>query len=197
MFYNKNTGWDSWLEQKEEGMNEENVVVGNQSTGNGIGIKVLGIITIILGIIAIGSPLMTGSVVSTIIGMVLIMAGILELCIAFMADGWKAGVLAFIGGIITIVVGGLLIGRPVIGSAVLTVILGIYFLISGIAQISLSFKIQGGAGWMLFGGVISIILSVLIWSNWPFSGLWAVGVLVGIRILFAGLGMLLTGPGDE
>ena len=178
-------------------MNEVNVVVGDQSKRGGGWMKVLGIITIILGIIAIGSPLMTGSVVSAVIGIVLLIAGIFELVIAFSADGWKAGALAFIGGAVTIIVGGLLIARPVVGSAVLTIILGIYFLINGIAQISLYFKVRGGSGWMLFGGVLSLILGILIFTHWPLSGIWAVGVLVGIRILFAGVGMLFLGPAGE
>ena len=176
-------------------MNEVPIEVAGRSTSGGGWMKILGIATIILGIIAIGSPLMTGSVVSAIIGIVLVIAGIFELIIAFAADSFKAGTLAFIGGAVTIIAGGLLIARPVVGSAVLTIILGIYFLIDGISRISLSFKIRplSGWAWMLFVGMISILLAILIWSHWPLSGLWAIGVLVGIRILFAGLGMLLTG----
>jgi uncharacterized membrane protein HdeD (DUF308 family) len=175
-------------------MNEVNTEVADHGTSGTGWITILGIVTIILGIIAIGSPLMTGSVVSAVIGIALVIVGILELVIAFVADSFKAGAVAFIGGAITIVAGGLLIARPVVGSAVLTVILGIYFLIDGIYRISLSFKVRpiSGWGWMLFVGVISILLAILIWSHWPLSGLWAVGVLVGIRILFAGLGMLFS-----
>ena len=180
-------------------MNEVNVATVDRSRDGSGWIRVLGIITIILGIIAILAPILTGAVVSAVIGMVLLITGIVELIFAFATDGWKAGVLAFIGGIITIIAGGLLIARPVIGSAVLTILLGTYFLLDGIARISLSFKARpiSGWGWMLFGGVLSIILGILIFIHWPLSGLWAVGVLVGIRILFAGAGMLITGVRGE
>lgn len=176
-----------------------NEVVVNRGKGSSGWEMALGVITIVFGVIAIGSPLITGAVVSAIIGMVLLIVGIIELIAAFAGDGGKAGVLAFIGGLITIVVGGLLIGRPVIGSAVLTIILGIYFLLDGITRISLSFQARPvpGWGWLLFGGAISLILGILIFTHWPLSGIWAVGVLVGIRILFAGVGMLLTGGAGE
>ncbi len=175
-------------------MNEVNEVVADRTRGNRGGRMVLGVITIVFGIIAIGSPLVTGAVVSTIIGMLLLVVGIFELIVAFTEDTWKAGIFDFISGAITILVAGLLIARPVVGSAVLTIILGIYFLIYGITRIGWAFRMRpaSGWGWMIIGGLISIFLAILIFNNWPLSGIWAVGVLVGIRILFAGVGMLLT-----
>ena len=155
----------------------------------------LGAVTMVFGLIAIGSPLLTGAVVSMIIGMVLLIAGIFELLAAFSADGWPSGALAFIGGALSILVAGLLIARPVVGSAVLTVILGIYFLIDGITRAAQSFKMRPAPGWglLLISGIFSILLAILIWDNWPLSGIWAVGVLVGIRIIFTGAGMLFVG----
>lgn len=171
----------------------------NRSKGGRGFLTVLGIITIILGIIAIGSPLLTGSLVSTLIGVALLIIGIFELIGVFASGELKAGILAFISGILTIIVGGTLIARPEIGSAVLTIVLVLYFLIDGISRVALAFKVKpiSGWGWILFRGVISLVLGLLFWSNWPLSGLWAIGVLVGIRILFAGLGMLLVGAGGE
>jgi uncharacterized membrane protein HdeD (DUF308 family) len=159
----------------------------------------LGAVTMVFGLIAIGSPLLTGAVVSVIIGMVLLIAGIFELIAAFAADGWPAGILAFLGGALSILVAGLLIARPVVGSAVLTVILGIYFLIDGITRTASSFRMRPAAGWglMLISGLLSILLAILIWDHWPLSGIWAVGVLVGIRILFTGAGMLFVGTAME
>lgn len=172
-------------------MNEVAINRGGRSSGWNMA---LGVITIVFGVIAIGSPLVTGAVVSTIIGMVLLIVGIIELIGAFGDDTWKAGIFDFILGTITILVAGLLIARPVVGSAVLTIILGIYFLLDGITRIAWSFKMRPipGWGWLLIGGLISIFLGILILNNWPLSGIWAVGVMVGIRIIFAGLGMLLT-----
>ena len=54
-------------------------------------------------------------------------------------------------------------------------------------------KPDRGWGWLLFSGVVSLILGILIWRQWPMSGLWAIGILLGIRILMAGFGMIFVG----
>jgi len=47
-----------------------------------------------------------------------------------------------------------------------------------------------GWGWQLFSGIISVLLGIMLWQDWPLSGLWAIGVLIGIRLLFSGFGIL-------
>ena len=77
----------------------------------------------------------------------------------------------------------------------MALILAIYFLVDGIAEIIGAFDAKPAEGWgyMVFDGAISILLGWMIWSQWPLSGAWAVGVLVGIRLIFVGAGMLMFG----
>ena len=74
----------------------------------------------------------------------------------------------------------------------LTLLLIIFFLVGGICKIVASFSYRPASGWlaMLSSGIITLVLAVLIWRQWPFSGLWAVGILVGVDLLTTGISML-------
>jgi uncharacterized membrane protein HdeD (DUF308 family) len=154
-----------------------------------------GILNIIFGFIAMGAPLMTGTVITVIIGIMLIMNGIFELIHAFNGAGWKAGAFDFVFGILSVIGGGLILAQPMIGLAMLTTILIAYFILDGITRIIVALKIKPEQGWgiLLTAGLASLILGIMIWRHWPLSGLWAIGVLVGIKIMFAGWSMLFLG----
>jgi len=79
--------------------------------------------------------------------------------------------------------------------ASLSIVLAVYFLLDGISEIVAAFSVKPAEGWgfMVFGGALSILLSALIWSQWPLSGAWAIGVLVGVRLVFAGTAMIALG----
>ncbi len=152
----------------------------------------LGVLSILAGMAAIGSPFLTGALVTTIIGVSLIFGGILELMMASGVGGRKAGPAAFLGGVLAIFAGGILIAHPVLGAAVVGMILIAFFLLDGVSRsiLALQLKPMPGWGWQLFSGIISILLGILLWQGWPLSGMWAIGVLIGIRLLFAGFGIL-------
>jgi uncharacterized membrane protein HdeD (DUF308 family) len=87
-------------------------------------------------------------------------------------------------GVVTLILGLLACMAPLIS--------GIAVSISAIAT-AFQQKPRAGWGWMLFGGIVSVILGALIWSNWPLSGAWAVGVVVGIRLISRGWAMIALG----
>jgi uncharacterized membrane protein HdeD (DUF308 family) len=154
-----------------------------------------GILNIILGIMAMGAPFVVGTMVTVIIGVVLIVSGISELIHIFSSSSWKRGIFDFVGGALAIIGGGLIISSPLLGMAMLSMLLIFYFIMDGIFRISISLKIKPVPGWgmMLAGGLASLILGIMIWRGWPLSGLVAIGVLVGIRIMFAGWSMIFIG----
>jgi len=160
----------------------ENNTTGTAKKTGGL-LVFLGILNILFGFVALGSPLMAGAVMTLLIGTMLILSGIFELVFAFSKHGWKAGLFTFLTGIISILCGGFVLAN------------GIYFAISGVSQIMVSFKTKlgSGRGTMLFSGLVSFVLGIMIWRQWPVSGIWAVGILVGIKILFTGWGMLFMG----
>ena len=156
---------------------------------------ILGIVQVVLGMIAIASPLVTGIVVSIFVGACLLGCGVGRMIQAFKADSWGAGLLGTAVGALTIIAGLLMLFRPGVGLVTLTLILAFYFLIEGISTAVVASKMRpnDGWGWVMFQGVVSILLGFMIWRQWPLSGAWALGTIIGIHILLNGWTMIMLG----
>ena len=172
-------------------MNEfnKNIKAGSRN------MAILGVITIILGILAMLAPGVTGLSVAMLVGVFVIGGGIVRMIWAFRADSLGRGLLMFAIGGLTLLCGIFLVANPIFASGVLTIILAIYFVVDGICEIaaSLQLKPESGWGWMLFGGVVSILFGIMIWGQFPLSGAWAIGILLGIKLFFVGLIMITGG----
>ena len=85
--------------------------------------------------------------------------------------------------------------QPGMALASLTLVLAIYFLVDGLVMLFAAFSVKParGWGWLLFNGIITLLLGLLIFGQWPLSGAWAIGILVGVRLLFAGMTMIALG----
>ena len=95
-----------------------------------------------------------------------------------------------------VAIGGVfLLARPLIGLAALTMVLAAFFFADGIIEVVYAFKLRPvkGWGWMLFSGIVAGLLGVLIMYQWPVSGAWAIGVLVGVRLIFTGWSVIALG----
>ena len=153
---------------------------------------VYGIATLILGGLCVLAPFISGIGVTLLVGLFLLAAGIARLFFAFKAGSFGKGLLTFLLGGLSIVCGLVFFARPLLGLASLTVVLVAFFIVDGIVEIVAAFKIKPLKGWgrMLLGGIISILLAILIAYEWPVSGAYAIGILVGIRLLVAGWSMI-------
>ncbi len=122
-------------------------------------------------------------------------AGAVRMLWAFKAGSFGKGALVLLLGGLTLGVGIVMLARPLVVLASLTIVLAVYFLLDGISEIVAAFSVKPAKGWgfMVFGGAMSILLSALIWSQWPLSGAWAIGILVGVRLVFAGTAMIALG----
>jgi uncharacterized membrane protein HdeD (DUF308 family) len=76
-----------------------------------------------------------------------------------------------------------------LGVLSLTLVLAVFLLFEGILEMALYFRIRQvrHAGWVLFDGIITLILGILIWAQWPSSAVWVIGTLVGISLIFSGI----------
>jgi uncharacterized membrane protein HdeD (DUF308 family) len=157
----------------------------------------LGILTVIFGVLAIAAPFITGVAVAIFVGSLLVLTGIAQLVHAFKARMWGIGFWGSVIGLLSIAAGVYMMIRPGVGLAALTLLLAIYFLVDGISEIIAAFRIKPdqGWGWVLFNGIIAVLLGLMIWRQWPVSGAWAIGVLVGIHILITGWSMIILGTG--
>ena len=156
---------------------------------------VFGIIVLILGLLAIACPLTAGAAVSTMVAILLMAAGAVRILWAFKAGSFGKGALVLLLGGLTLGVGIVMLAQPLVFLASLSIVLAVYFLLDGISEIVAAFSVKPAKGWgfMVFGGAMSILLSALIWSQWPLSGAWAIGILVGVRLVFAGMAMIALG----
>lgn len=151
-------------------------------------LMVLGIVEIVAGALAIGGPLVAGLAVTVMVGIAFLMAGGARLVGAFMADSFGAGTLTFLWGLVVTVTGFYFLMRPGMGLVTLTLVIAVVLFMDGITRIVVSFKMKPvkGWGWMLAGGIVSVIFAVMIGKQFPESGVWLVGTLVGVSLLFEG-----------
>ena len=162
---------------------------GKKSVTWSIGISVL---LILAGFLAIAVPLAAGIAVSAIFGWLLALAGIGHLLFAFHTRTFGGLIWELLVGILYLLVGAYLLIFPVAGLATVTFALAIYLFAEGILELILSFRIRPRSGWawLLFDGIITLILAVLIWRTWPSDSEWVIGTLVGISMLFSGISRL-------
>ena len=155
----------------------------------------LGIGLVIFGILAMGAPFLTGIAATMVVGTLVLLGGIFQLAFAFRAKSLGAGVVQVVAGGLTALAGIVILANPEASLAFLTLFLAAYFLIHGITEIVTAFQIRPlqGWSWALFSGILAVLLAILIWRQWPISGLWAIGLLVGIKILMNGTSMIALG----
>lgn len=154
-----------------------------------------GVLTIILGVVAIGSPMISGLAVAFLVAITLIIAGIAKTIYAFSAGSFGQGLVRLLFGGLTVTVGIIMIAQPGMALATLTLVLAAYFLADGVMALVVGFqhKPAQGWGWMVFNGLVTLALALMIIGDWPVSGVWAIGILVGVRLLFSGMTMLTLG----
>jgi len=155
----------------------------------------VGFVLVIAGFLAMSSPLIAGLSVSVFVGVMLLIGGSGQLVLTFKAGSFGKGLLSAILGIATAVAGLLMISRPGAGLATLTFFLAAYCLMTGLFESLWAFQIKPaqGWGWTLFSGLVSVLLGIMLWSEFPISGAWAIGTLVGIRMLFSGSSLIMLG----
>ena len=158
-----------------------------------------GIAMILLGFFALGNQLVSTATVATFIGFILMFACAFQLIKVFTIGGWKSHLWYVLVAIAYCVAGYVFIAHPFKAAIAFTLFLGWAILIGGIFRAFLAFKMRHhkGAGWVLFSAAISIILGGLIISQWPATGLYMIGLFLGIELIFAGVGWLGLGLSAE
>jgi uncharacterized membrane protein HdeD (DUF308 family) len=148
-----------------------------------------GILLIILGIIALLMPGVTTLAVEIIVGFILFFAGLIQAVTALMERHEPGFWWSLLGGLIAGVFGLLLLVYPLQGVLALGVMLTVFYLVTGILWCYAAWLIrsQHGWGWWFFGGLLSIVIAIFIWTQFPISAVWFPGFLVGLNILYFGI----------
>ena len=154
-----------------------------------------GIISIVLGAIAIIVPPLASVTITLLVGILLLVGAV-----AYVAEAISRGttghrIWSAIVAIIYVVAGVWLIVNPVSGTITLTWVLAIFFLVIGVFRILAGLQARGqvpNAGWTIVNGVLAVLIAVLVMANLPSSAAWAIGLLVGIQLLFDGIMMVVA-----
>jgi uncharacterized membrane protein HdeD (DUF308 family) len=148
----------------------------------------LGIGLIILGTIAIFVPLVATFTIENVIGLLFIIGGIMHIVHAFRWRTSGSFLLDFIPGALYLVFGILLLAYPLTGVLTLTLFLAVFFLVEGVFKLIQAYRMRTVSrwGWMVFSGVVSLILGFIILLGLPLTAFWAIGLIVGIDLIFGG-----------
>ncbi|MEJ2515285.1 MAG: DUF308 domain-containing protein [Gammaproteobacteria bacterium] len=152
--------------------------------------RFMGWLSIIFGLLAIAMPWVAGQSVLVLIGVLVMAAGLVRMIWAFRAGSLGKGILAFLIGVLTLLAGIAVLSHPLMSSAVLTILLAVYFVVDGLAELIASFSVEEGKGMLFFDGVVTVLLGILIYTGFPLAGTLAIGIFLGIKLLLAGVVML-------
>ena len=164
--------------------------IAKESVGWSIALSIL---MLFAGLLAIVIPAVAGIAVVVVVAWLLVFSGVAHLVFAWHTRTAGGMMWELLLGILYILVGVYTLLHPVAGLAALTLVLAIYLFAEGVLELILSFQLRSlsGSNWLLFDGIITLILAILIWRSWLSSTEWVIGTLVGISMLFSGVARLL------
>jgi uncharacterized membrane protein HdeD (DUF308 family) len=156
-----------------------------------------GVILIVAGTFAVMSPLVAGLSITILVGVSLVFGGVGQCFLALKAGAFGRALLTFLVGALMVVAGSFMMTQPVAGLASITLLLVAYLIAAGLGELIMSLQLRpaDGWGWMLFNGIITLLLGMMLWRQYPLSGEWAIGVLFGIKMIFSGWALVFIGRG--
>ena len=147
----------------------------------------LGIGWIVLGTISLSCTPFTTFVTVALFGVIMLIGGISQVVSAFWAGRWSGFLLQVLVGILYVVVGFMVIDAPVASAASLTLVIAAFLFIGGMIRIVVAMAERfPGWGWVLLNGAVTLLLGLLIYKQWPLSGVFVIGLFVGIEMIFNG-----------
>lgn len=155
----------------------------------------LGVVLAVIGVLAIVLPLIASLATTVVLGWLMLIAGVFQVYHAVQNRGWAHSGWAVASGVISFAAGAVLVLFPVAGTLALTLVLAAFFLASGVFKLirAAQHKPLAAWGWLLFDGLLSLALGVILLLGWPGTAVWALGLLVGIDLVFGGASLVLIG----
>jgi uncharacterized membrane protein HdeD (DUF308 family) len=148
---------------------------------------VLGLVSVFVGLFAIGSAFVATLASVLVFGVLLLIAGVTEVIHAVMVRNLRGFAMHLLAAVLYLLVGVFMLEDPVRAAAVITLLLAASFFVGGALRVLFALIERFPAWpWVLLNGIIDLFLGVLIWNGWPESSLWVIGLFVGIDLLFHG-----------
>jgi len=152
----------------------------------------LGIALIVLGTIACGSVVVTSLATMVFVGWLMILGGVLEAGHAFTCKAWSGFFVDLLSGVLYTVAGFFIVANPGASAVALTFVIAMYLIFGGVFRIMMTLVRRFEHWpWFLLHGVVNLVLGIAIWRQWPFSGLWVIGLFVGIDLVLNGWSLVM------
>jgi len=147
-----------------------------------------GVALVLLGIVAIIRTVTTTVVSMVFFGWLLVLASLIEFVESFMVGKWAGFFLHMLIALLFGIIGGLMVNRPVMSAEAATLLMSVFFLLAGSYQLVASFWTHlTGWGWQALSGIVAAVMGLMVLAEWPLSGLWMIGLFVGIDLILYGL----------
>jgi uncharacterized membrane protein HdeD (DUF308 family) len=155
---------------------------------------ILGILLMVVGLVAMGATFVATLASVMVFGYLLLAGGTVQIVNAFLARSWRGFFVHLLAGTLQLIVGMLMIERPLEVAEGLTLLLAATFLAGGLIRIVITLLDRfPGWPWVLLNGIVTLLLGIMIWRQWPESSLWVIGLFVGIDLLFSGWSWVMLG----
>jgi uncharacterized membrane protein HdeD (DUF308 family) len=154
-----------------------------------------GILMLVLGLLAIAVPEVASLAITILIGWLFFIGGIFRTLSVLRHRHMPGFWWSLLTAVLAIALGLILLLRPIAGVLTLTLALIVFFVVEGISAILLAIEHRRHLpswGWILLSGLVDLLLACLIWDGWPSSAGWAIGLLVGINMVFVGISLIMT-----
>lgn len=153
----------------------------------------LGVLLVLLGLGTFWVQVFTTLASVYFLGWILIMGGIAELIYGIFSGSWRKFFLYILAGALSIVIGVVAITSPAFSAATFTLLIATVLMVSGLFRIGGSLiNRSANWGWTLMGGIVSLLLSFWIFATWPFSGLYVIGLFIGVELIMNGIFLMAT-----
>jgi uncharacterized membrane protein HdeD (DUF308 family) len=154
---------------------------------------VAGVLLLTLGLYAAVDVVVATAATVLLVGTLMVVAGIAQVVVAIRADRWQETLFSILAGVFYIVAGLLAFANPILASAVITILLAVTLLASGVARIAFGLRVRpsAGWGWTVAAGVVSLIAGALIAVGWP-GTIWVIGFILALDIAGQGGALLVT-----
>ena len=153
----------------------------------------LGIFLIVLGIFALLAPFIAAVYAALILAWAVIFSGVAQLVHAFRTRREGHFILPFLVALLYLGAGLWLLLRPAAAVLSLTLLFGAMLIVSGVLQLMLGFRLRPapGSGWLIFDGLLSLLLGIFVATGWPWTAAWVIGTYIGISLVFRGFGIAM------
>src|SRR5947209_5689935 len=161
---------------------------------NAIWFVLLGAALVAVGVLALGAAAFTTLVTVLFLGWLLVIDGGLQAATAFWAREWSGFFQHLLAGLLAVIVGGLILTKPVVAGLGLTLLMAVLFIVGGLFHAAAAVLMRFPSwGWAALSGAVNVGLGLLIWSEWPSSVEWVIGTFVAIDMIFKGWACLTFG----